>query len=141
MAYGTFQLGTHQFSGITGSLSVAAPVDRVRIEERIGVDGFQITNLGAAGQMSQLVSFRDLSSWEAGFQLYEDYRSLIGQGPQQLTINDIEMDDYDFRVVVLNVERLAHHPSPVIVGNTIEAFPAAILECRWTVMTRTHPVP
>lgn len=115
---------------------LAGPAERQRIEQRLGVNGFEITNLGSLGQASQIMTWRDLEDWEAGFELFEQYRALIGQGPKSITINGYPLAIDGYNVVVLDVRKLAHYPSDNIVGNKLESSPTAVLECMWTLMPK-----
>ena len=116
--------------------SLAGPRERQRIEQRLGIDGFEITNLGSVGQPGRLITWRDVKTWTDGFDVFEDYRSLIGAGPQIITINGYPLTADGYKVVVLDVQKLAHQPSSLIVGNKLENSPAAILECAWTLLPK-----
>lgn len=134
MAYGTFSIGSFDFAGMAGTFTLAAPVNRLRVERRLGVDGVQITSLGREGQTSRLRTWRDLATWQDGFSLFEDYRELVGSGAQSITINSVPMASFGYRVMVMDVQRREHFKSSLIVGNTLEENPTAVLECDWTLL-------
>lgn len=136
MAYNTFQIGAFNFSGMNGFLSLAGPVERLRVEQRIGVDGFKITKLGKVGQLSQVQTYRDISDWYDGFSLFEQYQSAIGDDPVGMTVNGYPLVAAGFLVVIMGVVKTGHYPSLGIVGNKLESNPTAVVECSWTLMTK-----
>ena len=137
MAYQPFTIGAFDFSGMTGSISVTSPVTRLRIEERIGVNGFEITALGSVGQRSRLVTFRDLPSWESGFALHKSHLALVGAGPQSLTVNGFPLASIGVQIVVLGVQKLAHKKILGGVGNMLEESPQGYLDEAWTFITKS----
>ena len=134
MSYNTYSIGAQGFSVMSGSLGINIPPQQLRLDARLGVSGVEITRTGNHPRPSQLFTTRDLASWSAGFTLLGTYRGLIGSGALQLIVNGFDFDTINVRLVVLGVDAISHHPAETISGNTLEVSPAAVLECRWSVL-------
>ena len=96
-------IGPFEFITLDGQ--PPAPQGSVAVVSKPGIDGILALYTGFRGQQFTLRSKVDAADKAAARQLYQSYRTLIGQGPQLLEWSGIEMFAAEtFRVLVLDVK-------------------------------------
>ncbi len=99
-------------------------------DRRAGIQGSEVTRMGAKGRPFVLQSRVDLQSYEEAKTLLDDYLGLVGADPVSVTQGGVT-SQYLFIVLNINVLRI-----PPVAGGVggFNSNPRALLECRWTLL-------
>jgi hypothetical protein len=129
MAYLTNSIAFHRFTSLRGE--PIPPMQAAFVDDRPGVDGVEVQQLGEKGTPFSLVSGVDVSSYSFAKVLAKSYTILVDGGTCELIQGGVNYDAIGFRVLVLKVEELRCFPISGAIGNTLNTPSAAYLECRW----------
>ncbi len=121
-------IGDFAFLALAGEIE--PPREILEIEERAGIQGSEVTRMGAKGRPFVLQSRVDLQSYEEAKTLLDDYLGLVGADPVSVTQGGVT-SQYLFIVLNINVLRI-----PPVAGGVggFNSNPRALLECRWTLL-------
>ncbi len=122
------RIGAFYFLGLSGERQPAKMV--LSLDERPGVEGTEITREGLKGRPFRLRSWVDAVDYDTARLMYDFYRDLIADDPQELVQGGISSTLEGFLVQVLDV-------SVVFCGagnagtNGLNPPSNAYIECDW----------
>lgn len=131
MAVTDNKIGDHDFITLRGNVN--APAEQLEIDQRIGVDGTEITQTGKRAQPSTLTSFRDVLTLASGRNLYREYLDLIQENPVEVIKDGEASLDGQWKAQVTGVRLLSLTAITTSVGG-INVTPEAVLVCEWTLI-------
>lgn len=131
MSYLTNTLGPFAFLEIMGDPQF--PTGDIDLVARPGVNGFALWFTGVRGKPFSLMSLVDAPTLGDAYDLYDQYRFLIGAGLQALTWRNINMTSVSIMFAVLDVRPLQIRQVAKFVGG-LNSNPGAICRCEWTLI-------
>ena len=131
MAITDNKIGQFKFIALQGNAS--APSEQLAVDQRIGVDGTEITQTGRRGVPFTMRSQVDVPSIETGEQRYREYLALTGQNPVDVVKDGVSSNAGDWKAQVLEVRLVRLVALTASVGG-IEENPQAFLVCDWTLL-------
>ncbi len=129
MALPLNKIGPHTFITLNGES--IAPLAKVDLFSRAGVNGLQAVQLGVHGEPFTLRSTVDLANMNDGESEYLNYGSLIGTTTELFTLHDVDICSRDnAALLVLDVRKLLLRKFLKMVGG-INSNSTCLLVCNW----------
>ena len=129
-------IGPHNFILLRGPVPPITP----RLERITRFGTTDVIYRKSAGRVEPfaMVSLRDAATFEAGWDLLDTYKDLIGAGPQAFEHEGTDYDAKGFEVIVVNVAPVSLTGATVVIGG-FATNPTAVLRARWTLELRPKP--
>lgn len=121
------------FDFLTMRGNVDAPAMQLTLDQRIGVDGVQVTQTGTRAEPSVLTTTRDVEDLAAGRALYREYQELIEEAPVAVIKDGESSIDGQWQAQVMGVRLVVMQAITASVGGIGEAV-GAVLVCEWTLI-------
>lgn len=136
MALPVNKIVAHRFISLN-SESIA-PLAKIDLYSRAGVNGLQAVHLSERGEPFTLRSTVDVASMDAGETLYLAYGALIGQTTNQFTLHDVDIAARDNAVLlILDVKKVLLRKFVKMVGG-LNSGSTAMLICDWQLVLLTQ---
>jgi hypothetical protein len=135
MALPLNKIGPHTFIALNGES--IAPLAKIDLFSRAGVNGLQSVQLGERGEPFSLRSTVDIANMNDGESEYLAYGALIGTTTDQFTLHDIDIATRDNAVLlVLDVKKVLLRKFLKMVGG-INSNSTCLLVCDWQLVLLT----
>jgi hypothetical protein len=131
MAVTDNKIGDFDFISLNGNVN--APAEQLVIDQRIGIDGTEITQTGKRALPSILRSHRDVEDLAAGRRLYREYLDSIQDNPVEVIKDGESSLDGAWKGQAIEVQLIYLGGMSGSVGG-LEDNPAAFLICEWTII-------
>jgi hypothetical protein len=137
MALPLNKIETHRFISLNGES--IAPLSKVDLYSRAGVNGLQAVHLGERGEPFTLRSTVDVANVEAGETLYLGYGALIGSTTEEFKLHDVDIAARDNAVLlILDVKKAMLRKFVKMVGG-LNNNSTALLICDWQLVLLDKP--
>lgn len=129
MALPVNKIAAHRFIALNNES--VAPLSKIDLYSRAGVNGLQAVHLGERGEPFTLRSTVDVADVEAGESLYLGYGALIGSTTNEFKLHDVDIALRDNAVLlILDVKKVLLRKFVKMVGG-LNPNSTAMLTCDW----------